>query len=400
MEPTIEIFLCYANRDKSLLEQLKTQLTSLQHQGRINLWDDSYILAGVEWESEIESHLNTAQIILLLVSPDFMASDQCFDKVKRAMARYQIGEARVIPIILRPVHWQEALFGKLTALPTQAMPITDPRWPSLDEAFYNVADGIRKVVEQLTSLYYETLPQKTTEQDNDKALNDLSSKEIFGYLACPNCRSINFTGERRLVSPLGEVYNLIQCKECGWRGKIVNAEKENTMQTQLSDYVDVEKRALELGCNVPSGLAILPTNFDAATSYDELIHESTTPTIRSLWRQAGISETRIEKEGSKLPQRSKKSWEWVSPLIFVSQWMLTNAALPITINIISTHLSDILKGHRNDADVTLEFVVETIEQTKRGERREYKRVSIKGSPKEIEAFDVKKLKQLTEKANK
>jgi hypothetical protein len=172
------------------------------------------------------------------------------------------------------------------------------------------------------------------------------------------------------------------------------------MEVQVSDYIDVEKKALELGYAAPSGLTILPRNFATATSSDELIHEGTTPTVRTLLRQAGIQETRLEKEGEKFPCTKHEFWEWVGPIIFVSQWMLTNAALPVTINMISSYIYDISKGHRHDAEVTVEFVVETTEKTKHGEKRTCKRVTIKGSPQEIKEFNADKLKQLVEKSNK
>src|SRR5215470_2977934 len=136
------------------------------------------------------------------------------------------------------------------------------------------------------------------------------------------------------------------------------------MNIQVTDYVDVEERASELRCNAPTGLAILPLNFDAADSYDELIHENTTPTIRTLLRQAGVQETRLEQNGDKIPLSARKSWEWVGPIIYISQWMLSNVALPVTINMISSYLYDITKGHHDDAVATLEFVIETIETTK------------------------------------
>lgn len=168
---------------------------------------------------------------------------------------------------------------------------------------------------------------------------------------------------------------------------------------QVSDYVDVEKRALELGYKAPTSLTILPRNFDTADSPDELIHEGTTPTIRSLLRQAEVEETRLEKDGDKIPYSARESWEWVGPILYISQWMLTNAALPTTINLISNYIYDIAKGHRHDAEVTLEYVVETVEKTKRGEKREYKRITMKGSPNELKEFDANWLKQLTEQSD-
>ncbi len=89
-------------------------------------------------------HLNEAQIILLLVSPDFMASDYHYGtEVKRAMDRQRSGDARVIPIILRPVDWKDAPFGKLQPLPEDGNPIT--RWSDKDEAFRHVAEQIKPI---------------------------------------------------------------------------------------------------------------------------------------------------------------------------------------------------------------------------------------------------------------
>lgn len=172
------------------------------------------------------------------------------------------------------------------------------------------------------------------------------------------------------------------------------------MEVRVSDYIGVEQKALELGYAAPTGLAILPRNFDTATSSDELVHEETTSTIRTLLRQGGIQETRLEKEDEKFPYSAKKSWEWVGPIIFVSQAVLTGGVLPVAINVISSYIYDISKGHRHDAEVTIKFVVETTEKTKRGEKRTCKSIEIKGSPKEIKEFDADQLKQLVEKSGK
>src|SRR2546423_131231 len=117
----IQVFYSYVHEDQKLRERLDKHLKGLQRQGIIASWHDRKISAGREWAAEIDSHLNTADIILLLVSPDFMASDYSNDiEVKRAMERHEAGEARVIPIIIRPVFWEYALFSKLQALPTNA----------------------------------------------------------------------------------------------------------------------------------------------------------------------------------------------------------------------------------------------------------------------------------------
>ena len=126
MISTIEIFCCYAREDQELLRNLQKHLMPLQRQGLITIWSDTDINAGATWEEEIDKHLNTAHIILLLVSPDFMASEYCYSKeMKQAMQRHERGEARVIPIILRPTYWKGAPFDKLQALPANARPVTD-----------------------------------------------------------------------------------------------------------------------------------------------------------------------------------------------------------------------------------------------------------------------------------
>jgi hypothetical protein len=165
----VTIFFCYAREDETLLNKLKSHLRPLQRQGLIDVWYDRDISAGTEWEQEIKQHLNSAQIVLLLVSPDFMDSDYCYSiEMKRALERHARGDAKVIPIILRHVDWHGEPLGKLQALPTDGKPVKGPDWYDLDSALYDVTAGIRKVVEQLTAphasaslVIAETVPQAT-----------------------------------------------------------------------------------------------------------------------------------------------------------------------------------------------------------------------------------------------
>lgn len=145
----IEIFCCYAHEDRLLLQRLLNHLKMLQLQGLIQIWSDFDINAGVEWEKEIKTHLEASQIVLLLVSADFLASEYCYSKeMKRAMERHEQKEARVIPILLRHTYWAGAPFAKLQFLPTKAKPITDRSW-SVDEALTDVVEQISTVVKDL-----------------------------------------------------------------------------------------------------------------------------------------------------------------------------------------------------------------------------------------------------------
>src|SRR6266516_3306265 len=104
---SIEVFFSCAYQDKQLRNKLEKHLAPLEHQGLITIWHVHKSMPGVEQSREVNTHLNTARIILLLVSPDFMASDYCYNiEMKRALERHTNGETTVIPIILRPVDWK------------------------------------------------------------------------------------------------------------------------------------------------------------------------------------------------------------------------------------------------------------------------------------------------------
>jgi hypothetical protein len=163
----IKVFISYAHEDDSLRVELDKHLSLLKSQKLIDVWHDRDISAGTEWEQTIDRHLNTAQIILLLVSPDFMASSYCYSiEMKRAMERHEAGDARVIPVILRPVLWKSAAFGKLQALPTNAEPVTSRHWHTRDEAFFAIAQGIQKALEELMPAVSELQTRTSIVQEN------------------------------------------------------------------------------------------------------------------------------------------------------------------------------------------------------------------------------------------
>src|SRR2546421_7965312 len=99
----IDVFLSYAHEDEQLLRKLETHLSSLKRQGLISTWYDRQIVPGTNWAKVVDQRLEQASIILLLVSANFLASDYCNQiEMKRALERHEAGEARVIPIAIRP----------------------------------------------------------------------------------------------------------------------------------------------------------------------------------------------------------------------------------------------------------------------------------------------------------
>jgi len=136
------VFLSYCHTDEALRNQLENHLSILERNGLIKTWHDRRISAGQDFARAIDAHIQTDDIILLLVSPDFLDSDYCHDiEMTRALERHEDGEAIVIPVILRDCIWKEAPFGKLMATPTDGRPVT--QWPDMDEAFRIFAQTVK-----------------------------------------------------------------------------------------------------------------------------------------------------------------------------------------------------------------------------------------------------------------
>lgn len=164
-----KVFYSYSHRDERLRDDLARHLSLLRRQGLITEWHDRGIGPGTEWEGQIDTHLNEADIILFLVSSDFIASDYCYDiELNRAMERHESREACVIPIILRPVDWTGTPFAKLQALPRDAKPVTS--WENQNEAFQDISQAIRRKIEELRN-------GSTGEQTQRGAMREQSGEE-------------------------------------------------------------------------------------------------------------------------------------------------------------------------------------------------------------------------------
>ncbi len=152
MVDKIKIFISYAEEDEGLRKELETQLGTLERRNLIQVWHNRRVSAGADVRQEITKHLNTAQVILLLISTSYMASDDPYNvEMKRAMEKLDADKARVIPILLRPTLFKGAPFEHLKMLPTNRRAVTSSSWHNHDEAFFDVIEGIQEVVEELTA---------------------------------------------------------------------------------------------------------------------------------------------------------------------------------------------------------------------------------------------------------
>ncbi|MBA2393516.1 MAG: TIR domain-containing protein, partial [Ktedonobacteraceae bacterium] len=142
---TINVFLSSVPEDEDFLRHLEKHLSTLQRNGLITLWSQRLVVPGVDWAKEVDQLIEQASIILLLVSPDFLASEYCHEvEVKRALELQETGQAHVIPVLLRPADWKDTPFGHLSPLPDDGKAIAT--WPNQDEAFLQVIEGIKKVL--------------------------------------------------------------------------------------------------------------------------------------------------------------------------------------------------------------------------------------------------------------
>jgi hypothetical protein len=154
------IFLSYSHRDEALRAELDKHFALLKRQGLLDLWTDHRISPGDEINPAVSEALESADIVLLLVSADFIASDYCYGvEMQRAMERHGRSECVVIPVILRACDWKSAPFGKLKALPTDGRPVM--KWPSLDEACEDVVRQVRTLLEKAAGMGQPPPPQES-----------------------------------------------------------------------------------------------------------------------------------------------------------------------------------------------------------------------------------------------
>lgn len=143
-----KLFFSYSHKDEALRNDLEIHLAPLKREGLISAWHDRRITAGSDLGHAISAEIEEARIIVLLVSPYFLASDYCMDReMARALERHAEGTAAVIPVILHPCDWQSSRFGHLLATPTDGKPVS--MFANPHEAFAIVARDIRQVATKM-----------------------------------------------------------------------------------------------------------------------------------------------------------------------------------------------------------------------------------------------------------
>lgn len=269
------VFFSYCHADEALRDQLEKQLAMLRRQGVINTWHDRRINAGQEIDSAIDEHINSDEIILLLVSPDFIASDYCYNiEMKRAMERHQAGEAIVIPVILRACDWHYAPFGKLLGTPQDGKPVT--LWPDRDEAFLQVAKEVRNAAEKLRSTHTSVSPQtdrvelaapRQTVASSPRSSN-LRLAKTFTQLDKDRFQIDTFEYIARYFENSLEE---LQARNPGFEGVFRRVDANRFSATIYKDGQDVARATVFVGGQMGAGIYYSQGASFSGSSYNEML---------------------------------------------------------------------------------------------------------------------------------
>ncbi len=144
----INIFIAYTPTDRSYLEELQVHLSVLERLGLVDkIWYDGMVEVGRDWESTILDALHQSDIILLLVSADFIASDFCYhQEMQQAIRLHEEGKVHTIPIIVRPCLWERAPFSKLNVLPKGGQPLSSSEWPHEDVPYVQITKAVEDII--------------------------------------------------------------------------------------------------------------------------------------------------------------------------------------------------------------------------------------------------------------
>lgn len=231
----IKIFYSYASEDELLRKELEKQLSILRRQGFVVEWHEGNITAGIEKQKEADLYLNTAHIILLLVSPDFMATDNCYSFMQRALQRHQRKEARVVPVLLRPSDWKVSPLAELQVLPANEISIT--RWNDRDEAFLNVAQGIRRVIQEMLEDHLQEVQVLLSQEIEQNRLLSSRTRSLREKIDVNNKRLRRLSEESLSLVTNRRVHIV--------HGEIGIIQKQRNIYQEIYDKLVAEKNNLE-----------------------------------------------------------------------------------------------------------------------------------------------------------
>ncbi len=228
----VEIFCSFAEADTPLLEQLERHLSLLRQQNYLSTWHRQCNIAGQNWQAQINQHLDSASLILLLISSDFLNADYWYGtEMQRALQRHNTGDAQVIPILLRPCDWQTAPFAELDVLPTGAKPVV--QWTDRDAAWTNVAMNLRRI---LTGVAGTDEKQEKNTMDAGNNSGDANfNGPVTGEVVVGKVIAEQFIGKQitYMDKPKDGIRSLETGSQALWNGDYAVARKELRIATEV-----------------------------------------------------------------------------------------------------------------------------------------------------------------------
>lgn len=269
----IEVFFSYSHRDEKMRDRLEAHLSTLKRENVIAGWHDRKIKPGTEWKGQLDEHLETSDIILLLISADFLASDYCYDiELDRALARHDAGEARVIPIILRPCDWLWTRFSKLQALPRDGKPVCT--WTTQDQAFNEIVRGIRRIIEEITTSQTTSSLSVCSEEQKKLAMSDYAKLESESNEILIPKDIINKLERMRIINAI------VKTDEEALFDDVLMEEYRTIQSEMVSTFLPLVKLF------VKAGLLTMNINIDAIDSLDR--HSSLTGEPTTVFENGNI----------------------------------------------------------------------------------------------------------------
>ncbi len=225
-----KIFIAYSRKDEKILNELRLHFTVLERAEKVQIWYDGMIEAGGDWEQSIKDSLNSADIILLLISHNFIASDYCYNKeMREALRLHKEGKVKLIPIIAKECMWKETPFGHLQVLPKNGKAISSSEWPTAERPYLQIVNtfsvldqeerGNNKNCNQSGSTSEELLPNLFTDSRDGQIYKTI---EVHGNIWM--AENFNFNIGKGCWyydnnSGNGEIYGRLYTWDAAWEAR-------------------------------------------------------------------------------------------------------------------------------------------------------------------------------------
>jgi len=264
----IEAFCAYSQVDEKLKRDLLAALSPLQRMDLLNVWNFRLIPIGRDWEAEISFHLHSAEIILLLVSSDFINSNYCYGiEMATALERHHAGKARVIPIILRDCLWEGLPFSRLQVLPTSSKPVK--RWQDRDAAWTDVARGVQSSLFELRECSVSSILPRTVAKEDRVTLQGSPHNNFFDVAAAGDV-VVAAEDEPRFalesVRLCERIMRTISYREEDWWRAEVGHEYLREQQSLLARNGTIERIFIVPGPNDQRSLGALTETMDSQSA--------------------------------------------------------------------------------------------------------------------------------------